>query len=259
MEECMDVLNGSEPVFVRLALDPTLIPGIYNGCDQWCMYCPVTARCLAYRCNPEVHTGKRDIYRGLADRLYESLAYLKNRCAAEGRPIPEIDAMMADDPRNTQLVPLDDPIERAGRRYGQLSIAYLLSRPDCPSEMKPRALGPTPLEVFAWFHRLVPAKVYRALVSAMCAARGEPHRGDDALVSAKVALIGMDRSLAALAALAAEEADPRLEFLQAHLRRLRREVDGRFPAARSFVRLGFDAPADPVTGPVARRGCAQDE
>jgi len=41
----------SQP-FVKAALDPTLIPGIYNACDQWCVYCPATARCLAYRCQP---------------------------------------------------------------------------------------------------------------------------------------------------------------------------------------------------------------
>jgi hypothetical protein len=55
-------------------------------------------------------------------------------------------------------------------------------------------------------------------------------------------LIGMDRSLDALVAISAEDDDPRLESLQAHLRRLRREVEARFPSARTFVRAGIDAP-----------------
>jgi hypothetical protein len=55
-------------------------------------------------------------------------------------------------------------------------------------------------------------------------------------------LIGIDRSLDVLAALAAEEENARLDLLQAQLRRLRREVDGRFPEARAFVRAGLDAP-----------------
>lgn len=38
--------------FVQLATDPNLIPGVYNACDQWCDYCPVTARCLAFKCQP---------------------------------------------------------------------------------------------------------------------------------------------------------------------------------------------------------------
>jgi hypothetical protein len=32
--------------------------------------------------------------------------------------------------------------------------------------MTHRTSGPTPFEVFAWYHQLVPGKVYRALVSA---------------------------------------------------------------------------------------------
>jgi hypothetical protein len=55
-----------------------------------------------------------------------------------------------------------------------------------------------------------------------------------------VALIGMDRSLDALVSIAAEDDDPRLDLLQAHLRRLRREVEARFPDARRIVRPGLD-------------------
>jgi hypothetical protein len=40
--------------------------------------------------------------------------------------------------------------------------------------------------------------------------------------------------------MASEDDDPRLELTQGHLRRLRREVEGRFPEARSVVREGLD-------------------
>lgn len=229
------------PPFVQAAADPTLIPGIYDACDQWCMYCSATQWCLAYRCGPEIRSGKANVHRSLADRLYEGITFLKQVAEAEGRPTPEIDAMLSDDPRvRAHLVIIDDPIERIGRRYGRLSDAYLLSRPDFPFEMRHRDSGPTPFEVFAWYHQLVPGKVYRALVSAGHAARGDAGRHDDALISAKVALLGMDRSLDALAAMAAEDNDPRLESLQAQLRRLRRELEARFPSARAFVRAGLD-------------------
>ena len=46
--------------FVQLASDPNLIPGVYNGCDQWCDYCPVTARCRAFKCQPSQDGG--DLY-----------------------------------------------------------------------------------------------------------------------------------------------------------------------------------------------------
>jgi hypothetical protein len=232
------------PVFVHAAMDPSIIMGIYQGCDQWCMYCPATRHCLAYRCNPEIESGKQDIHRSLADRLHEGMTFMKQLCEAEGQPTPELDAILSDSPRTPPAaIQIDDPIERMGRRYAHLSDALLISRRDFPFEMKRRESGPTAFEVFAWFHQLVPAKIYRALYGAALAARGDDRLQQDSQVSAKVALIGIDRSIEALGTMAVEEDDPRLELLQAQLRRLRREVDARFPLARAVIRPGLDVTA----------------
>jgi hypothetical protein len=234
----------SQPIFNQVCLDPTLIKGIYDVCDQWCMYCPATARCLAYRCSPDIQSGKQDIHKELADRLYEGLVFYKRLHEAEGTPTPELDEMLANDPRQqTTLPPVDDPLERMGARYARLSDSYLLSRNDYPFAMVRRVSGPTPFEVFAWFHSLIAAKIYRALLSSAAAVRrssGDQGKLADALVSAKVALIGIDRSLDALAALGVDDGDARLELMASHLRRLRRELEARFPGARSVVREGLD-------------------
>ena len=231
----------SQPIFNQVCLDRTLIAGIYNTCDQWCMYCPATARCLAYRCSPELRSGEQNVYKALADRLYEGIEFVKRLYDAEGRSSPELDEMLADDPRKqTTVPPIDDPLERAGVRYARLSHAYLASRRDYPFEMVWRASGPTPFEIFAWFHLLIAAKIYRALSSSAAAVRGEEEKRADALIAAKVALIGIERSLSALSLLCADDDDPRLELLGAHLRRLAREVEGRFPEARGVVREGLD-------------------
>lgn len=66
------------------------------------MYCPVKARCLAYRYMSDGNSGKRSIYRSLADRLYEGITFIKKLCDAEGRLTPEIDAMLSKDPRTKQ-------------------------------------------------------------------------------------------------------------------------------------------------------------
>ena len=95
----------SLPIFNQVSLDPTLIKGVYNTCDQWCMYCPVTARCLAYRCSPEIRSGKQNVYKTLADRLYEGMTCIKRLCEAAGRPTPDLDAMLADDVRARTSVP----------------------------------------------------------------------------------------------------------------------------------------------------------
>ena len=231
------------PIFVQAAMDPSIIMGIYRGCDQWCMYCPATAHCLAYRCNPEIESGQRDIHRSLAERVDEGVTFMKQLCEAEGRSTRELDDISNEAPRTPAAIQIDDPIERMGRRYAHVSDAYLISRRDYPFEMTRRDSGPTPLEVLAWFHFLVPAKIFRALYGAAQAARGYDALQEDSLVSAKVALIGIDRSSEAIAAIAVEEDDPRLELLQALLRRLGREMDARFPLARAVVRPGLDCPA----------------
>jgi hypothetical protein len=91
----------------------------------------------------------------------------------------------------------------------------------------------------------VPAKAYRALVSAAQAARGDETRATDALVSAKVALIGIDRSLDALTAMIVDHDDARLAVMHVHLQRMRREMNARFPDARSFIREGLDDVSHP--------------
>ena len=231
----------SQPIFNQVCLDPTLITGIYGTCDQWCLYCPATERCLAFRCSPEIRSGKQNVYQALADRLYEGITFYKKLCDGQGTPTPEIDAMLSNDPRQcTTLEPVDDPLERTARRYGRLSAAYLTSRVDYPLEMRRHPSGPRPFEVFAWFHGLIPAKLYRALLCSNAISRGDRSRKDEEQASAKVALIGIDRSLDALAAMALDDEDARLELLSAQLRRVKREAEARFPAARRFYREGLD-------------------
>jgi hypothetical protein len=240
--------NLLEQRFVKAVRDPSLIKGIYNTCDQWCMYCPATARCLAYRCQPtRPGTGdSHNIYENIAAELFEGVRMLRDLNAAEGRPVPELETLLAADPRKspTALEPVNDPLEKMARRYARLSSHYLASHPAFPFEMQHRDDGPTAFEVFAWYHLLIAAKVYRALTSSANGARNDDERLRlDAVFSAKTALIGIDRSRTALAKLQLEDDDARLDEMQTHLRRLARELDARFPAAKSLVRPGLDAPA----------------
>jgi hypothetical protein len=135
---------------------------------------------------------------------------------------------------------INDPLEKQGRAYMMAAGAYLETRADYPIEIAYRRDGPTPLEVFAWFHILAPARVFRAVLSAQEAAAGIAGRDVDAMAAAKSALVGFERSLAALVALAREDNDPRIELLQSELRALVPEIERRFPEAREFERPGLD-------------------
>jgi hypothetical protein len=230
------------PRFVELARDPQLIPGVYNYCDQWCSYCPVTGRCLAYRCltdRQKRHVG--DMYEGLASSLNETMAFTRDVVAAEGGSTPELDALAALGPVEAPPLPeVDDPLEKLGREYALKTSAFLMSVGWQPPEPEPAATGPAAIDVVAWYHVRLAAKIFRALVSAAQARAGVAERAEDANGSAKVALLGIDRSRKALGQLTRAHADPRIEHLRTLLDRLGPAVERRFPKARQFVRPGLD-------------------
>src|SRR5262249_45815281 len=133
--------------------------------------------------------------------------------------------------------------ERMGKHYAVLATAFIVTCgeaiPDTP--LPKREHGPTPFEVFLYYHVLIAAKIYRAISSAHSAARTSDAQARwDADVSAKVALIAIDRSDEALQVMKLDDADPRLEQMRRHLSRLKRDVVVRFPAARRLVRPGLD-------------------
>ena len=218
-----------------------MIKGVYDACDMWCMYCPVTDRCLVFRCQPDGPPNMRS-QPGHGDDTLHSLQIMKRLADAEGRSAPiEVEAFVTKDRAKQLLVfTLDDPLEHLGGSYMNRAEAYLRSRPDFPFDIVRRAGGPTPLEVFAWFHDIVPSRIFRAVLAARAATAGLGDRREEALIAAKVALIGIDRSLDALAAMSVTDDDPRLEALHADARRLRREVANRFPEARNYIRAGLD-------------------
>jgi len=254
--------------FVDVANDPALIPGIHEACDLWCKYCPATQQCLAYRCTVATPADPHSsgvvawigqvleclVGRGFTPRhpstaARGALSIVEGQPGRKGPPYEPF-ASGAEHPVGgcaaPPIVDIDDPIDRMARRYGRTVRAYLSSRPNVPPDPQRDVSRPTPFEVLAWFGELVPAKIYRALASAALAGRGNRSREQDALVSAKVALIGIDRSLEAIDRMGGGTPDQQLELLQAQLRWVRRELETRFPAARSFVRIGLDGRAAAV-------------
>ena len=230
-----------DPQFADAALDPDVIPAVYNGCDQWCDYCPLTTRCLAFRCRPPRSGAGADVYQDIAEAMRETLDRLKAAPAETGAPTAVRWLAAHEPPAETVPPQADDPLEGMGRRYVRLAAAYLATRDDLTLEIPKRPSGPTPLDVVVRYHMLIGAKIDRAIVSGAAAARtGGEGAAWDARISAKVALLLAERSDEALSLLALDEADARIAHLRAHLRRLVREVEVRFPGARSVVRPGFE-------------------
>ena len=105
------------------------------------------------------------------------------------------------------------------------------------------------LEVIRWYQRQIYIKLCRAATGMI---RGDLEDNEydvqDANGSAKVALLGIERSIAAWATLRRrfpDHEDAVLAF--GTLRRLLRQVEAAFPDARAFRRPGFDTDETQLT------------
>jgi hypothetical protein len=100
-------------------------------------------------------------------------------------------------------------------------------------------------EVIQWYQYQIAVKTMRALSGRLDEQEVDSSEDpwlQDSDGSAKVALIGIDRSIAAwrLMQLALPEREPSIVPLILQLERLRHRIEKTFPYAREFVRPGFD-------------------
>jgi hypothetical protein len=252
----------------REARKPKYIPGVYNYCDRWCERCPFTARCLNYRIvkeDDERDPASRDIRnKAFWDRLGRIFAETRKMISKHAREqgidldAIDIEELARDECRRDRQV-RSHPCAALARRYAagvakwmiagepllkekqeSLNAALRMELPGADPADEANAICDA-LDVVAWYQYFIGAKVHRALHGAEDADEPEdmPRDCDG---SAKIALMAVDRSIAAWATLrkaVADEADTILDFMVL-LDRLRRGMEKAFPDARAFVRPGFD-------------------
>lgn len=231
----------------ELARDPTFIPLVYNYCDMWCERCRLTARCLLFAAQalPARPKGSRaGAAAGSALGGLEMARALLETAGPGTEAIAAINVKLADPDAPPERCALGHPLEFLARHYAIQAGSYLNSVPEQIAGDRPED---SPFEVVSWFHILIAAKTYRSLVSAHGAAEA-PELHFDALGSAKLVLVAIDRSLGAWQAIAAADADARVSGLIELLEALRTGVEIRFPEARAFVRPGLDEDDGPEPG-----------
>jgi hypothetical protein len=230
---------------------------IFNYCDRWCETCTFTSRCRLFADVAE-HTASLDPHlRALVSApllpeetspapprwLQEEIDSMNDAATVPGE---EVARVMEERDRATENEPV-----------AQRSIEYSHRVYHCRGRRgRPETLQPTdPRAVMEWFHTLIPAKIHRALVGRATddpSTRNWPADHDG---SAKVALEGIDRSIAAWQELVGLGAVP---IPEAHdfvvdLIWQRDELERLFPSARAFVRPAFDEP-DEVAKLLAAEG-----
>ncbi|HJP92430.1 MAG TPA: hypothetical protein VJ875_10770 [Pyrinomonadaceae bacterium] len=245
----------------ELANNPDLISGIYNYCDRWCERCPLTSRCLVYAAEQEDNDSpeSHDICNEAFWRKLGSIFQETREMIAEWATQAGIDLTAPSEEdearhhRKRQLID-NHPLAQAGKKYANAASDWFreldqtieisdLRVTESDRENSERLEDAR--EVIQWYQYQIAVKTMRAL-----SGRKEELDGDAELAefpkdsdgSAKVALIGIDRSIAAwrLMQLSLPERAGSIVTLILQLERLRRRLEKHFPDARDFVRPGFD-------------------
>lgn len=229
-----------------MADDPRFIAGIYNYCDRWCERCPFTSRCLNYAMSAEISgdLGANDLnnrrFWNDIRKILENTEKMLSEMAAEA----DIDL---DDPE----IQADEEArklrkEEAERHHLVISArlyAGLVDRwfnengaPERDDEDRKRVDA---VEIIRWHQHQILVKLMRALDMEDPDDEIEKSDSDG---SAKVALIGIDRSIAAWGILLDRMPDLKesTTTILFRLESLRKAAEAQFPNARRFRRPGFD-------------------
>jgi hypothetical protein len=253
----------------ELASNPDLISGIYNYCDRWCERCPLTSRCLVYATEKEdddssqMHDLTNEAFWHKLGMIFQETREMIAEWAREAgvdlnKPDDEDDPALRK--RRRQQVD-NHPLTRAGRKYANDASDWFREVDQTIGISDLRTPGQTrepaeydreaaerledAREVIQWYQYQIAVKTMRALSGRLDERNDEPSEDpwlQDSDGSAKVALIGIDRSIAAwrLVQLALPERDVSIVPLILQLERLRHRIEKAFPYAREFVRPGFD-------------------
>jgi hypothetical protein len=235
--------------FTNLANDPNLIPGIYNYCDRWCERCPLTSRCLVYATEQDDNdstesqdTSNADFWRKLSSIFTETREMIAQWAKQAGIELTQSE----DDPesrrqRKRQLVD-NHPLSKAGKQYANAASDWFR---ELDQTIDTEKSDPDAREVIQWYQYQIAVKTMRALSGKKEEIEHDPEHAEqpkDSDGSAKVALIGIDRSIAGwrLMQLSLPARAQSIVPLILQLERLRYRVEQHFPEARSFIRPGFD-------------------
>jgi hypothetical protein len=225
------------------------IVGIFNYCDGWCKTCAFTSRCHVFADHAELEASfdphlqavvkapplLQDVPPPPPPWLQELIAAANE--ASETTSEDEIAAVREQRDRALER----EPIYERSMAYAE-RVHLWRERHGGPAAHPPS----DPRAVIEWFHTLIPAKIARALAGRALddpAGRDWPADHDG---SAKVALTGIERSMAAWEQLATRDIVPidEVHHFIVDLLWQRDELERLFPGARTFVRPGFDEPEE---------------
>jgi hypothetical protein len=239
------------------------IDGIYNYCDRWCERCGMTAHCRVYA--SENKSGDSDVrdpdnrkfWEEISEIFAKTLRMLESEAERLGITWDEekLKKIGEEQARRHERIK-KHPLLKVAQSYAELAREWLDEAQDLlqkkaeewqqqyemnidrPGLRRDAEQLEDVMQIIRWYQPQIQVKLNRALHSRESELKTEDARG-----SAKVALIGMDRSTGAWGWLYQqfpEQEDDLLPILVS-LERLSRDTEKTFPRARSFQRPGFDS------------------
>jgi hypothetical protein len=243
-----------------LAQSGKFIPGIYNYCDRWCERCTMSSKCLNYAheqamkeeaTDPESNDiSNEKFWESLSlsfQVTFELLEEDAKRFGIDLNNLPEVEIKK----------PEKRPVEILSKKYSTQMLKWLQANNEKLKEKaeqlllignseEPALKFADAWEVVQWYSVFISAKVHRShfdLDERLAEPEDEYDLMSDNLGSAKIALIAIDRSVAALSAMYSvmpENEDDYLKFLS-HLSQIKKLMLETFPDAMNFKRPGFDS------------------
>ncbi len=244
---------------IKEAKKPKYISGIFNYCDRWCERCQFTSRCLNYKIGKENYGDleKHDItsaefWEGFANLMKDTLEMFKDMAEEMGIDLDSIEPdkseksaenvfHLTSEMANKYISLVDDWFDSTKYVFENSEVYQKLN-----SSKEAVVKFDDITQIIRWYQMQIYVKLRRAL-------DGEDNDfsedfPNDSDGSAKVALIGIDRSIGAWTKMLEFFPDRKAKLLKiiSFLKRLCNIVEKKFPKARKFVRPGFDEIDDTI-------------
>jgi hypothetical protein len=253
----------------KLAKNKDFISGIYNYCDRWCERCAFTSRCMNFAMSREYTTDpeasditNEKFWQSLSEIFKVTREMLEDSAEELGIDIDSID--FEETSREESIkdkIVQNHECCRAAKKYSEMVDEWFASEynPTLRVIGKQEAKnavglnkidfsdGPVTIEevveIIYWYQHFIYVKLMRSIRGTLGNTsellEDYPKDSDG---SAKVALIGIDRSMAAWTHMHQyfPSHQPQILSVLTQLDRLRRRVETIFPEARNFIRPGFD-------------------
>lgn len=247
------------------------IVGIHNYCDRWCERCQLSDQCKVFR--PPADTAEGGPARAAPEEFMEEVMHnfgkamdmLQDMAADSGLDLTGLDTEEAmrefeeEQQKRKEAVDKSEAYKFAREYMDALNAwmdenrvffeekcdhlqARLLENPQDGAPFAQAIKVRDALEILRWYHFQVVGKVQRAVSGRHAEADWEDSVQTDSNGSAKVAHIGLQKSLTALEKMLAmfpEKTDDWLPIM-ALLQRTMRLVEAEFPRFAEFMRPGFD-------------------